>query len=78
MLPYKELVDELLLHKQNRQEKGTETSKFSKKQQILQQQTIEIKELKQKGTLKYNNSSSQTAELYPLLRVTRHHPTLQP
>ena len=52
-------------------------SKFSKKQQILLQQTIEIKQLKQLTTIKYNYSSSQTAEFHPLLRVSRDHSTLQ-
>ena len=52
--------------------------KFSKKQQILHQQTIEIKQLKQIATLRYNYSSSQTVEFHPLLRVSREHSTLQP
>ena len=48
------------------------------KQQILHQQTIEVKQVKQMATLKYNYSSSQTAELHPSLRVSRDHSTLQP
>ena len=52
--------------------------KFSKKQQILHQQTIEIKQLKQMATLKYNYISSKTAEFHPLLRASRDHSTLQP
>ena len=53
-------------------------SKFSKKQQILHQQTKEIKQLKRIATLKYNYSSSQTVELHPLLRASKDHSTLQP
>ena len=48
------------------------------KQQILHQQTIEIKQLKQITTLKCNYSSSQTAKFHPLLRAPRDHSTLQP
>ena len=51
---------------------------FRKKQQILQQQTIEIKQVKQIATLRYNFSSSQKVELHPLLRASRDHSTLQP
>ena len=54
-----------------------QNSKFSKKQ-FLHQQTIEIKQLKQITTLKYNYSSSQTAECRQLLRASRGHSTLQP
>ena len=53
-------------------------SKFSKKQQLLHQQTKDIKQLKQIATLKNNYSSSQTVELHPLLRASRDHSTLQP
>ena len=52
--------------------------KFSKKQQIMHKQTKEIKQVKQMATLKYNYSSSQTADFHPLLRVSRDHSTLQP
>ena len=48
------------------------------KQQILPQQTIEIKQLKQITTLKCNYSSSQTAEFHSFLRASRDHSTLQP
>ena len=58
--------------------KGNKKSKFSKKQQILQKQSIEIKQVKQMATLKYNYNSSQTAEFHPSLRVSRDHSTLQP
>ena len=51
---------------------------FKKKQQILRQQTIELKQVKQIVTLKYNYSSSERVEFHPLLRVSRDHPTLQP
>ena len=78
VLPYMEVVVELILLTQSHQVKGTEPRKFSKKQQTLHQQTIENKQLKQKATLKNNYSSSQTAEFFPLHRVTRHHSTLQP
>ena len=57
--------------------KGNKKSKFSKKQQILHKQTIEIKQVKQMATLKYSYSSSQTAEFHPLLWVSRDHSTLQ-
>ena len=57
-----------------REQKG----KFSKKQQKLHQQAIEIKQVKQIATLRYNYSSSQTVEFHPLLRVSRDHSTLQP
>ena len=53
-------------------------SKFSKKKQILHQQTKETKELKQLATVKYNYSSSQTGEFHPLLRASRDHSTFQP
>ena len=58
--------------------KVNRTSKFSKKkQQMLHKQTIEIEQVKQMATLKYNYSSSQTAEIHPSLRVSRDHSTLQ-
>ena len=44
----------------------------------MHQQTLEIKQLKQKAKLKYNYSPSQTVELHPLLRASRNHSTLQP
>ena len=56
-----------------REQKG----KFSKKQQILHQQTIEIKQVKQIATLRYNYSSKQKVEFHPLLRASRDHSTLQ-
>ena len=58
--------------------KGNKKSKFLKKQQLLHKQTIEIKQVKQMATLKYNYSSSQKAEFHPSLRVSRDHLTLQP
>ena len=58
--------------------KGNKKNKFSKKQRILHKQTIEIKQVKQMATLRYNYSSSQTAEFHPSLRVSRDHSTLQP
>ena len=58
--------------------KGNKKSESSKKQQVLHKQTIEIKQVKQMATLKYNYSSSQTAELHPSLRVSRDHSILQP
>ena len=51
---------------------------ISKEQQILHQQTIEIKQLKQIATFKYNYSSAQMVEFHPLLRASRYHSTLQP
>ena len=57
--------------------KVNKKSKFSK-QQMLHKQTIEIKQVKQIATLKYNYSSSQTVEFHPSLRVSRDHSTLQP
>ena len=51
---------------------------ISKKKQILHRQTIEMKPLKRIATLKYNYSSSQTAEFHPLLQASRDHSTLQP
>ena len=45
----------------------------------MHQQTIEITQLKQITTLKYNYSSSQmAAEFLPLLRASRDHTILQP
>ena len=52
-----------------REQKG----KFSKKQQKLHQQTIEIKQVKQLSTLRYIYSSSQMGEFHPLLRASRDH-----
>ena len=48
------------------------------KQQMFHKQTLEIRQVKQMATLKYNYSSSQTAEFYPSLRVSRGLSTLQP
>ena len=59
-------------------EKEQKKVKIRKKQQILQQQTIEIKQVKQIATRRYNYSSSQKVEFHPLLRVLRDHSTLQP
>ena len=47
------------------------------KQEILHQQTMEIKQLKQITTIKCSYSSSQTAEFHPLLRASTDHSTLQ-
>ena len=52
--------------------------KIFEKKQILQQQTIEIKQLKQINTIKYKYSLSQLTEFHPLLRVFRDHSTFQP
>ena len=51
---------------------------FFKKKQMLRQQKIEIKQLKQVATLQYNYSSSQMANFQPLLRISRDQSTLQP
>ena len=48
------------------------------KQELLHQQTMENKQLKQIFTLKCSYSSSQTAESHPMLRVSTDHSTLQP
>ena len=77
MLPYIEVVDELLLLTQSHRGKATKKSKLSKKQQILNQQTIEIKQVKQIAPLKYSYSSSQMAEFHRLLGVSRDHSSLQ-
>ena len=47
------------------------------KQQLLHQQTMEIKQLKLITTPKCSYSSSQTEEFHPLLRASRDHSTLQ-
>ena len=78
MLPYIEVVHELLLLTQSHQRKGTKRLNFRKKQQRLHQQTIEIKQLKQVAPLENNHSLSQTAEFHQLLRDSRDHSTLQP
>ena len=44
----------------------------------MQKQTIEMKQLKQLSTPKYNNSSSQKQELHQFLRVYNSPPTLKP
>ena len=59
-------------------ERGTKKLSFGKKQQILHQQTIEIKQVKQVATFRYIYSSSQKVEFHPLLRASRDHSTLQP
>ena len=53
-------------------------NELSNKQRILQQQTLRFKQLEQIAKLKYNYSSSQMAELYPLLQASTDHSTLQP
>ena len=78
VLPYIQNVNEFLLLTQSHQRKGTKKDKFSKKQQFLQQETIEIKQVKQIAQLRYNYNSSQKVELHPLLRASRDHSTLQP
>ena len=65
MLPYIEFVDELLLLTQSHQRKGTKNVNYRKKQQLLLQKTIEIKQLKQLATFKYNFISYQTADFLP-------------
>ena len=77
MLLYIEVVNELSCLTESYQRKKTE-NKFFKKHQILHQQTIEIKQMKQIATLKYNYSSSQTVDFHTLLRASRDHSTLQP
>ena len=77
VLPYIEVVNEFLLLTQSRQRKKMKKQIF-KSQHILHQQTIEIKQLKQTATLKYNYSSSQTVEFHPLLLASRDHSALQP
>ena len=73
------MVDKPLLLTQNHQRKGTKMINFQKKeQQILHKQTNETKQLKEIVTLEYNYSSSQTAELHPLLKASRDDSTLQP
>ena len=53
-------------------------SNFSKsKQQLMRQQTTEIKQLEQIATPKYKYSSSQTMEFHPLLRTSEDHSTVQ-
>ena len=58
--------------------KWNKKRKIPKKQQLLHKQTIEIKQVKQLATNKYNYSFSPTAELHPSLRVSRDYSTLQP
>ena len=77
MLPYIENDNELFLLTQIH-ERREQKDKFSEKQQKLHQQTIEIKQVKQIATLRYNYSSSQTVKFHPLLRASRDHSTLQP
>ena len=45
------------------------------KQQLMHQQTIEIKQLKQLTIVKGKYSSSEMAEFHPLLRASRDHAT---
>ena len=81
MLRYIEVVIELLLLTQSHQttlRKETKKVKFQEKEQISQQQTIEIEQMKQIATVKFNYSSSQAMEFPPLLRASRDHSTLQP
>ena len=58
--------------------KDIKKSNFSKIVQIMNQQTIEVRELKQIATLKNFCSSSQMAEYHPLLRVSSDHSSFQP
>ena len=53
-------------------------SKFSKERQIMHQKRIEIKQVKQTATIKYNYKSSQMVQFHPLFRFSRDHSTLQP
>ena len=55
------------------------TKKFNfRKKKFLNQQTIEIKQLKEVATTKDSYSSSQPAEIHPMLRASRDHAPLQP
>ena len=54
VLPYIQVVDELLFLTESHQQKRTKEVNFSKNQQVLDQQTIEIKQLKQIAALKNN------------------------
>ena len=76
VLTYIEFVEELLHPAQSHQRRGTKNY-FSKQKQILHQQTIEMKQLKEKPTFKNNYISSQKADFHPLLRVSRCHSTLR-
>ena len=49
---------------------------FQKEQQVLHQQALEIKWLKQILLLKQNNDPSQTVKLHPLLRASRDRSTV--
>ena len=77
VLPYIEIGNEHLLLTQTRQRKEIK-KQILKSQQILHQQTTQIKQLKQTATLKYNYSSSQTVEFHALLLASRDHSALQP
>ena len=78
VLSYIEVFDETLLPTQSHQRKGKKEVFKIRNQQILHQQTIEIKQLKEKATFNFNYRSSQTAEFHPLIRAFRAHSTLQP
>ena len=54
MLPYIEIITELLLRTQSHHRKETKKVTFQKKQQTLHQLTKEIEQKKQTATLKYN------------------------
>ena len=78
MFFYKKVVDEFYISLKVIKEKEQKKLLFEKNKQILNQQKIEIIQLKEIATLKYNHSSAQTAEIHPLLRASRVHSTLQP
>ena len=78
VLLYIEVLNEFYFSLEVFQEKKPKKINLQKKKQILYQQTIEIKQLKQRATLKYNYSSSQTVDFHPLLRASRDHSTFQP
>ena len=77
VLPNIEVVIKLFFLTESHQRKETKMQIF-KEHQILHQQTIEIKQLKQIATFKYNYISAQMVEFHPLLRASRDHSTLQP
>ena len=77
VLPYIEVVDELLLLTQVIKERALSKYFFKKKQHTLHQQLIKMRQLKQIATLEEYYSSSQMAEFHPLLRVSRDHSIFQ-
>ena len=78
VLPYIDVSDELSLLTQSHQKRESEKQNFKKKQQILHQHTIEIKQVEQIAKPKYNYSSSEVVEFHPLLLASSDHSTLQP